>query len=391
MQTDILSRFDCKPAPAIEEIACCGPPRQMGLQQGQALREQARRGIREVILENDRIDQIRPRFVPRGALLSLGLWFARRTVPRDTEVYYPRQYDRIVGIAQGAGLDTDHIWMTMLVEQNARAGLRIPACTSIALAPERTTFNEPAIIRNFDLPPETKPFNVLRRDRAADRYASMSLTFPQLAGSHTGINEHGLAVSYNLGYPRDRSGCHASITLIVQEVLERCRIVDDAVELIGQSPRSGGALLTLADAGGRIAVVELTSKRTAGRSAQDGVVVSTNHYLTDAARPTDTAFAAHAWPWQHRGWYWIGRNSQARYDRASHLLGAKRQWDIDGLLTILADHGSDGRGSDMTICRHPPPYETTFAAVLFPTRREMLIAPGQACCQGFVRRSMADA
>jgi hypothetical protein len=164
--------------------------------------------------------------------------------------------------------------------------------------------------------------------------------------------------------------------------------VDDAVELIGQSPRSGGALLTLADAGGRIAVVELTARRTAVRSARDGLVVSTNHYVTDAAKPMDTAFAAHAWPWQRRGWYWIGTNSQARRDRVYHLLGDRQQWDIDGLISILSDHGSGRRGSDMTICRHPPPYETTFAAVLLPARREMLVAPGQACCQKFVRRRL---
>lgn len=388
MNPKSISQFDRRPAPGIEEIVCMGSPHGMGLQQGKALREQAHRGIREVILENDRIDQIKPPWIPRRLLLGAGRLISRWTVPRDIARHYPRQYARALGIAEGAGLNIDHIWMTLFVEQNAMAGLRLPACTSIALQPERTTFNEPVVFRNFDLPPETRAFNILRRDRPDDRHASTSLTFPQLPGSHTGINDQGLAISYNLGYPRDKSGCHVSITLIVQEVLERCRSVGDAISLIEQSPRGGGALLTLADETGRIAVVELTARSTAVRSPENGTLVSTNHYLTETARPVDTAFAAHAWPWQRRGWYWIGANSQARRDRAVELLATRPLWDIDGLISILSDHGRENKGSDMTICRHPPPYETTFAAILLPARRELLLAPGQACCQGFVRRPL---
>jgi predicted choloylglycine hydrolase len=393
MQEDAMTstgteQYVLSPAPGITEIACSGSSREMGIQQGQALREQAHRGVREVILENDRVDQIKPPWIPRRLFLAAGRWVARRTVAPDIERSYPDQHDRIVGIAQGAGLDIDSIWMTLFVEQNAMAGLRVPACTSIALQPERTTFNEPAICRNFDLPPETRSFNALRRDRPAGRYASLSLTFPQLPGSHTGINERGLAISYNLGYPCDKGPCRASVTLIVQEVLERCRCVDEAADLIARSPHSGGALLTLADETGRIAVVELTGGRTAVRPADAGAVVSTNHYVADATRPMDTAFSAHAWPWQHRGWYWIGENSQARRDRANHLLATRSRWDLDGLISILADHGDDGHGTDMTICRHPPPYETTFAAILLPARREILLAPGQACCRPFVRRPL---
>jgi len=389
MNPHSIDRFDCRPADGIEEIACAGSPRQMGVDQGQALREQAHRSIREVILENDRIDQIKPSWLPRGLCLAAGRWISRRTVSRDTQRYCSRQYDRTLGIAEGAGLDSDHIWLTLFVEQNAQASLRIPACTSIALQPERTTFNEPVIIRNFDLPPETRPFNVLRRDRPADRHASLSLTFPQLPGSHTGINDRGLAISYNLGYPCDKSGCYVSITLIVQEVLERCRTVDEAIDLIEQSPRSGGALLTLADETGRIAVVELTAQRVATRRPEQGALASTNHYLLDATQPMDTAFAAHAWPWQRRSRQWIGIDSRTRHERAVQLLAGRSQWDFDGLISILADHGHEGKGSDMTICRHPPPYETTFAAILLPVRRELLLAPGYACCHAFVRRPVS--
>ncbi len=391
MSRDPQARFPCRPAEGIGEIACTGLARQMGTQQGEALRDLAHRSIREVMLENDRVCQIKPRLLPRRLFLAAARWLAHRTVPRDVEIDYPRQYERFLGIAEGAGLDIDHLWMALLMEQRAQAGLRMDACTSFALTADRTTFGEPVIARVFDLPPETGPFNVLRRDRPADRLASMQLTFPQLAGSHTGVNERGLAIAYNLGYPCDQSGCSAGITLIVQEILERCGTVGEAIELVPQLRRSGGALLTLADADGDIAAVELTAIRTAVRCAENGCVINTNHYQTDATRPMETGFGAYARPWQRRGWYWIGLSSATRLDRARHLVQARQQWDIDGLITVMADHGPEGVGSDMTICRHAPPYETTFAAILLPTRRAMLIAPGQACCQSFVTRPLGTA
>lgn len=388
MGDPVADAYPCRAAMGIFEVACTGWPREMGVQQGRALANVARQGLRDVVLENPRIDQIKPRLVPRWLFLAAGRWLARRTIPRDVKRHYPRQYDRFCGIAEGAGLDIDHIWMSSLTEQMPQPGLRMPACTSFALSAVRTTFREPAIGRVFDLPPETKPFNVLRWDQPADRNASMQMTFPQLAGSHTGINEHGLAIAYNLGYPSDRSGCYAGTTLIVQEVLERCATVNQAIELIEQSPRQGGALLTLADADGRIAAVELSATRTAVRREENGCVINTNHYQADATKPMETGFAERAWPWQRRGRRWIGPSSLARLERARERIAERDAWDIEGIISIMADHGADGVGSDMTICRHPPPYETTFSAILLPASRKMLVAPGQACRGGYVTRPL---
>jgi hypothetical protein len=388
VDTIVEDGFASQPVSGVHEITCTGLHREMGRQQGRVLAEVARRGLGEVIFENDRIDQIKPRLLPRAAFLAAGKWLAGRTIPRDVERYYPRQYSRFLGIADGAGLDIDHIWMTLLMEQRAQASLRMPACTTFALTEDRTTFAQPVIARVFDLPAETKPFNTLRWDRPTDGIGSMQVTFPQLAGSHTGVNEHGLCIAYNLGYPRDDSGCRTSITLIVQELLEEYRTVSDAIDRIKRSPRAGGALLTLADAKGQIAAVELTSTQTAVRYPDDGCVINSNHYQSDLTRPTDTAFGQYAWPWQYRDRHWIGPSSLARLERASLRLRERRRWDIDGLIAIMADHGETGVGSDMTICRHAPPYETTLAAILLPNRRTMLIAPGQACCQSFVARPL---
>lgn len=388
MPTDPLERFPVTPTDDIREISCSGTPREMGMQQGQALGDRVAQGLREVVLENPRIRQIKPWFVPARLLLRVARGLAKRNAPRDVELHYPRQYDRTIGIAKGAGVDVDLLWLMAFLEQQTQPALRLPACTSVAFGPDRTALGEAAIARVFDLPPETKPFNLLRRDAPTGRYASLHLTFPQLAGSHTGVNQQGLAVSYNLGYPSDRSDCRTNVTLIVQEVFERCATVGEALELVPQLPRSGGSLLTLADAAGDIAAVELTSTRTAGRRPEHGCIVNTNHYQHEHTRPMETGFGEHARFWQRRGWRWIGPSSRARLDRARELLRGRSQWGIEDMIALMADHGASGVGSDMTICRHPPPYETTLAAVLLPARRAILLAPGQACCCTFVCRPM---
>ena len=51
---------------------------------------------------------------------------------------------------------------------------------------------------------------------------------------------------------------------LVQEVLELCRSVRDAVEYLRGRPRIGGALLMLADADGEIASVEVAPDQLAG-------------------------------------------------------------------------------------------------------------------------------
>ncbi|MBN1342811.1 MAG: hypothetical protein JXQ73_09045 [Phycisphaerae bacterium] len=388
MAESLEGSFPCEPVPGVFEIRCAGDPREMGRWQGQALADAAHRGLREVVLENDRVHQIKPAWLPAGVILWGGRFLAGRTVPRDVQRHYPRQYERLLGIAEGSRLDLRDLWLMLFLEQQTQPALRIPACTSVAFAPERTTLAEPAIARVFDLPAETKPFNTLRWDSPTDRHASMQLTFPMLAGSHTGVNECGLAVAYNLGYPRDKSGCHVPITLIVQEVLERCARVDEALALIEQSPRSGGALLTLADADGDVVAVEISPTSWAVRRAQEGCVINTNHYQAQETTLMDTAFGDHAHWWQGRGWRWIGPSSLARLDRARRLLNERGAWSLDDLISLMADHGEDGAGSDMTICRHPPPYETTISAILLPKRHAMLIAPGQPCCQRFVSRPL---
>ncbi len=359
----------------------------MGLQQGERLSRLARQAI-GAVLASPYFEIARPRCVPRRWFPKLAAWRARQLIEKGIRRHYRRQYDRAVAIAEAAALPVERIWLCHAVEiDGARPGLQIPACSSVALAPERTAFGEPLIAKNFDYLPETQPFNILRRNAPQGRLGSLDLSFPTLAGSHDGLNERGLAIAYNYGYPADKSRPRLPITLLVQEVLERCSTVAEAVDLISKLPRRGGALLTLADAGGSIASIELTSRRCAVRPADDGIVMNTNHYHCEQTKAVDAAFGRFAWRWQ-RGRHWMGPSSQCRFDRLAELARARRRWDIDDLVGLLSDHGPDGQGSVMTVCRHPPPFATTVSMIILPVRREIHLAAGNACEHSFVACSL---
>lgn len=103
-----------------------------------------------------------------------------------------------------------------------------------------------------------------------------------LSGILDGMNEHGLAVTYNYTYTTDKPKHFVPFSVVLQEVLETCkkRALDEAVKFITQAKRSGSALLTFADAEGDIKVVEISSNHASVREVVDDEAVVTNHYET---------------------------------------------------------------------------------------------------------------
>jgi len=170
-----------------------------------------------------------------------------------------------------------------------------------------------------------------------------------------------------------------SITTLVQETLERCATVNEAVSHIRERPRTGGALLMLADAGGNLASLELAPDLVAVRRGD--CLSHTNHALTREMAPRDVprnaVFPSWWRPRVSRG-VRVHESSERRKERAVELLsrGAVSEHDLVGL---AADHGGTQTGDDNTICRHGPYYETTCSLLMLPRRRVMKLRFGAPC------------
>lgn len=119
------------------------------------------------------------------------------------------------------------------------------------------------------------------------RYGFVSIGWPGLIGVLSGMNEHGLALA-NMEVTRSpRLPGAMPYTLLYRTVLERCKTVDEAIDLLRATPRQTANNLMLMDATGDRAVVEITPDGiTVRRAAATAPLISTNHQRgTDCDTP----------------------------------------------------------------------------------------------------------
>jgi isopenicillin-N N-acyltransferase-like protein len=110
------------------------------------------------------------------------------------------------------------------------------------------------------------------------RYAFASVGWPGLVGVLSGMNEHGLALA-NMEVTREpRFPGAMPYTLLYRTVLERCKTVNEAIDLITHTARQTANNLMLMDASGDRAVVEITPQAvTVRRAKSTEPLISTNH------------------------------------------------------------------------------------------------------------------
>jgi predicted choloylglycine hydrolase len=113
-----------------------------------------------------------------------------------------------------------------------------------------------------------------------------------LFGRLDGVNEHGLSVTMSAGAPGEmpqEDGCR--FWAVIRTVLDRCRNVDEALELIAGIPISFNFNLILADRKNQAAIVEIScahrSVRRIGPETPEQFVWATNHYTQPETLPYD--------------------------------------------------------------------------------------------------------
>jgi len=386
------------PVAAHEVVECAGDHRAMGRAQGAACRVELGR-LERVLLgmtlpEQSRLAAALERVTPplTSALGRVG----RRLMARDLVRAYPEHLERMIGIAEGGELPVHRLFVGPMFELVLNRGSYTTpppaACTAVAVTRGRSATGEAIIAKNFDYPPASNAMHLTRRSRpqSAGRVGSLEVTKAPLTGSHDGMNEHGLAVAYNYGHFRGRARARVSVSVLVQELLETCRTVEEALAALRDRPRSGGALLMLADAGGDIASVEAAPDAISVRRGD--ALIHANHAMTDEMAPRDLPRDAliprWVWPVELRGRR-VHESSERRQERAEGMLAELGAATGEELGQILADHGpAGGSGDDHTLCRHGPYYSTTCSVVMFPKRREMRVLVGSPCAGSFTDLSL---
>lgn len=168
--------------------------------------------------------------------------------------------------------------------------------------------------------------------RPTDGLAFVSVAWGGMAGAVTGMNEAGLWLSLNAAAGAETRFGGRPVVLAARQVLERCRSLDQAVELLRGTPLLvTTAILLASDREGRALVVEAGPGRFALREMGDGPLVLANHLLAPAwaADPVNAQR-------RQRG------TSEARAARAAELLARRSSHDPASLLELLRDRRGPG-------------------------------------------------
>ena len=160
----------------------------------------------------------------------------------------------------------------------------LTACSTITLPASAAPDGVARFARNLDFPSFDIADNatVLLVYKPEGKYAFASIGWPGLIGVLSGMNEHGLAIA-NMEVTRDaRPPTAMPYALLYRTVLERCRTVNEAIELIRHTPRQTQNNLMLMDAAGDRAVAEIYPDRVdVRRAGADEALISTNHRRCD--------------------------------------------------------------------------------------------------------------
>lgn len=376
-----------------------GTARERGFQQGEILKQTYRKMIRHFFASEfwkSNKPGILPDYLVKRLLGLAGIFSIREAVRTNL----PMQFDRIRGLGRGLGIGPDFVWGMQYMEImfcEAGNSLKMPVsggCTQIHATPAATASGTPLSARNYDFPNVLRDYQFVRREKPSEkgRLASLSVTHIPIAGTHQGINDAGLMVAANnarICAGKDLKKTGVPYELILQEILETCRSVPEAVDFITKFPkRSNAGFFGFMDESGDCKVVEFTASRHAVREPDEaGIIVQTNHYhkLTDANLPEGTT-------WNVEGMVGIeyAASTRTRYNVA-HALATQSagKIDVEILKKILSDHSANnGAGSDITVCVHGLSGSTLASMIADVKNRKLWIAEGNPCENEYVRVSL---
>lgn len=282
--------------------------------------------------------------------------------------FAPYLLEEIRGIAEGAQCDVREI-----VAINARTELMYgvthrPECSAIAISAEASADGHIRVGQNWDWHPSLVGTLVLWLVRRDDGPDLLTLTEAGIVGK-IGVNAAGLAMCINLlRSDSDSGGPAAPMHIILRRVLEACRNVDEAVALIGETPRCTSCNHMLADRSGAIADVEATPAGQWVHRPAHAILTHTNHC-------TNPVLAAH-------DRYVRDYPETRERDSRMQTLAQSHPLSENNIRVMLSDHAT----SPYSICLHNDAdwsfieqVESIASIIIDVTEGTLAVADGPPC------------
>jgi predicted choloylglycine hydrolase len=351
---------------SVKAFIFSGSDYEIGFQQGQSNREAIQKGI-AVVFDSKQVKQNKPKLLPKFLFVMLAKRRADKLLRKDLFNLYPKQAERLRGIADGASMDVPSLLFIQMLE------MVLCSCTSIGFLPKATSTSETILAKNFDYMNFTEPYSLVCETQPTNGYKTLCCRMVPLSGALDAINEQGLAMTYNLARSVDEPECHVPTSVILQEMLETCKNTQESVDFLAKAKTGGhDGIITLADSTDNIRTVELSCQHVKVREPQGDVVINTNHYQTPEMKSIEIPSIKSQ---KVQGY----RTSPLRFGRVKDLLENRINIDEKLIKTVLRDHGTENIPSANTNCVHGEVGSTTRSMIMYPRKRLMKVLFGHPC------------
>ena len=342
-----------------------------------------------LLAEYEAFRRLQPWWMPYSVYVYLAQRRASGVLAPPVRHRLPEAYQRLDGMARGARCRRDALYLFHALEMastqmSEQTEMPLAACTAVAIGQKRSASGHPMLHHNFDQIPLTRPTFAIRKRHETGRYASLEFGLAPLCGTIDGINEHGLAITYNYAWTTKPGPPGPSASMAISEALSCCRNVEEAIQLIIRGGCCGGSMLMLADAQGNIARLELAgSKHRIVRDGRRDTLFHSNAYRTWRMKRRQVSRRARYTDWAPQALQGkrVLDSPRKRDARLRKLLRKRDQLSPDDLSTLMRDHGPHGHGSEDTICMHGD-YWQTLATVQLLLAERTLRSNNQCACEG---------
>jgi len=184
--------------------------------------------------------------------------------------------DELHGVADavGVGYGKVRIWPLCYYAKLQQS------CTAVAISAEHTAQGKPLFIRNYDyLDTDWKDFTAFWT-KPKNKIASLGFS-DVMSGRYCGFNERGLAVASSISGYSGSTRPGVVFGLATRWILDHHSTTGEAVEFLKMIPHFHGWNFLLCDAHSNIVRVETCPERTEIVNFEEGIGISTNHYLSE--------------------------------------------------------------------------------------------------------------
>ena len=340
-----------------------GAPYEMGYQHGILMADEIAAGVFPVF--SDPIGH-NPSFAGKSALLvKLITLYLEMTVYRPIEKHTPPEYlEEIAGIADGAGLSFRDVFVAnflsdlsmamvpgVITEKAAALGLceeHVAECSSFVAAGAATADGSLLFGRNTDYSGQGRwgrnQTIFFCEPTGGLRYVRVSTA--GLIKCNSAMNEAGLVVGGHFMAFDGARPDGVSFTVFENEIMRKARTIDEALRILGETPRGGCFALMIADGkDGRGVAAESSPEVLGVREMEDDAIALTNYATTGDLIPLDLMIRYNL----------VMRNLAGRHDRLEELL-REHHGEITPELAaaFMSDHHDiimdRERGTGITVC-----------------------------------------